>query len=85
MSLVEDTGFDAIDGGLLAESWRQQPITRAYCSELTADALRSALSAADRARAPRLREQMVGEFIALGGRITPEDIARLHRAASARG
>lgn len=28
MSLVEDTGFDAIDGGSLAESWRQQPITR---------------------------------------------------------
>ena len=27
LSLVEDTGFDAIDGGTLAESWRQQPGT----------------------------------------------------------
>lgn len=85
MSLVEDTGFDAIDGGPLAESWRQQPITRAYCSELTAKALRRALAAADRARAPRLREAMVEEFMALGSRITPDDIVRLHRAASARG
>jgi 8-hydroxy-5-deazaflavin:NADPH oxidoreductase len=83
MSLVEDTGFDAIDGGSLAESWRQQPITRAYCSELTADELRAALASADRARAPQRREQMVKEFMALGDKITTEDIVRLHRAASA--
>jgi predicted dinucleotide-binding enzyme len=84
MSLVEDTGFDAIDGGSLAESWRQQPITRAYCSELTADELRAALAAADRARAPQLREEMVKEFMALGAKFTTEDIVRLHRAASAK-
>jgi len=84
MSLVEDTGFDAIDGGPLGESWRQQPITRAYCSELTADPLRVALAAADRMRAPQLREEMVKEFVALGDKITTEDIVRLHRAASAK-
>jgi hypothetical protein len=83
MSLVEETGFDAIDGGSLAESWRQQPITGAYCSELTADELRAALAAADRTRAPQRREQMVKEFMALGDKITTEDIVRLHRAASA--
>ena len=83
MLLVEDTGFDAIDGGSLAESWRQQPITRAYCSELTADELRAALAAADRARAPQQREWMVKEFTALGDKITTEDIVRLHQAASA--
>jgi predicted dinucleotide-binding enzyme len=84
-SLVEDTGFDAIDGGSLAESWRQQPITRAYCSELPVDELRAALAAADRDRAPTLREDMVKAFMALGDRITSEDIVRLHRVASARG
>jgi 8-hydroxy-5-deazaflavin:NADPH oxidoreductase len=84
MSLVEDTGFDAIDGGSLAESWRQQPITKSYCSELTADKLRAALAAADRARAPLLREEMVKEFMARGDKITTEDIVRLHRAASAK-
>lgn len=84
MSLVEDTGFDAIDGGPLAESWRQQPITRAYCSELRADELRAALLAADRSRAPQLREEMVQAYLALGDRITTEDIVRLHREASAR-
>ena len=84
MSLVEDTGFDAIDAGSLAESWRQQPITRAYCSELTADELRAALAAADRARAPQLREEMVKQFMALGDKITTGDIVRLHRDASAK-
>lgn len=82
MSLVEDTGFDAIDGGTLAESWRQQPITSAYCTELAADELREALARADRARAPERRERMVREFLALGENITTQDIVRLHRAAS---
>ncbi len=83
MSLVDDTGFDAIDGGPLAESWRQQAVTRAYCSELTADRLRAALLEADRVRAPQLREDMVKAIVALGGTITDEDIVRLHRAACA--
>jgi predicted dinucleotide-binding enzyme len=83
MSLVEDTGFDAVDAGSLAESWRQQPITSAYCTELGADQLRAALARADRARAPERRERMVKEFLALGDKLTTEDIVRLHRAASA--
>jgi hypothetical protein len=83
MALVEDTGFDAIDGGSLAESWRQQPITRAYCSELGADELCAALAAANRASAPQQRERMVKKFMALGDKITTEDIVRLHRIASA--
>jgi predicted dinucleotide-binding enzyme len=48
MSLVEATGFDAVDAGSLAESWRQQPITSAYCTELGADQLCAALIVADR-------------------------------------
>jgi predicted dinucleotide-binding enzyme len=83
-SLVEDTGFDAIDAGPIAESWRQQPITRAYCSALPADQLRAALAAADRARAPSLREEMVKAYMALGDAITAEDVARLHREAIAK-
>ena len=84
MSLVEDTGFDAMDGGALSESWRQQPITRAYCADLTADKLHAALLAADRSRAPQVREDMVKAYMALGDQITTEDIVRLHREATAR-
>lgn len=42
MSLVDDTGFDPYDAGTLAESWRQQPNSPAYCTELTLDELPAA-------------------------------------------
>ena len=56
MALVEDTGFDAVDAGDLAASWRQQPGTPAYCTELTRGELVAALAAADVARAPKRRD-----------------------------
>jgi len=50
--LINDAGFDAVDAGTLAESWRQQPGTPAYCTELTASALPQTLAAANKAKAP---------------------------------
>jgi predicted dinucleotide-binding enzyme len=32
MQLVDDTGFDPYDAGVLADSWRQQPMGPAYCT-----------------------------------------------------
>jgi predicted dinucleotide-binding enzyme len=83
MSLVEDTGFDAIDGGPLGESWRQQPITRAYCTELTADELRAALATADRSRAPHQRDAIMKELSSRGDQLTTDDVVRLNRAMGA--
>lgn len=83
MSLIEDTGFDAIDAGSLAESWRQQPGTPAYCANQTADELRGALAAADRMRAPQARDEIMKEVLALGDKLTTEDILRLNRTLSA--
>ena len=47
MKLIEEIGFDAIDGGILSESWRQQPGEPAYCRDLKNDALEAALLKAD--------------------------------------
>ena len=47
MSLIDAIGFDAIDGGLLSESWRQQPGTPAYCQDLDKATLTFALQQAD--------------------------------------
>lgn len=47
MKLIHDIGFDTIDGGLLSESWRQQPGEPAYCQDLDKDKLKSALLQAD--------------------------------------
>jgi predicted dinucleotide-binding enzyme len=50
LRLVDDLGFDPVDGGDLDNSWRQQPGTPAYCQDLEVDALRHALAEADRNR-----------------------------------
>jgi hypothetical protein len=59
LGLVEITGFDALDAGALIDSWRQQPGTPAYCTELTGDELTPALDAADKARAPHNRDVLM--------------------------
>ena len=83
MSLIEATGFDAIDAGSLAESWRQQPGTPGYCANQTAEELQSALAVADRLRAPQVRDEIMKEILALGDKLTTEDILRLNRTLSA--
>jgi predicted dinucleotide-binding enzyme len=55
LQLVDDLGFDPIDAGPLAESWRQQPGTPIYGTDLTADAAREALAAASPERPAELR------------------------------
>ena len=46
MQLVEELGFDAVDAGSLEESWRQQPGTLVYATDLDADGVRRALAEA---------------------------------------
>jgi 8-hydroxy-5-deazaflavin:NADPH oxidoreductase len=57
LRLVDDLGFDPVDGGVLDESWRQQPGTPAYCRDLEAAALRRALAEADRSRIAEYRAE----------------------------
>jgi predicted dinucleotide-binding enzyme len=47
LGLIDAIGFDGIDAGTLADSWRQQPGTPAYCRDLDADGLKAALAQAD--------------------------------------
>lgn len=56
MALVEETGFDAIDAGTLADSWRQQPGAPCYCTDLTLQQLPAALAAAEITRLPKRRD-----------------------------
>lgn len=83
MQLVSATGFDAIDAGMLAQSWRQQPGTPAYCTELTAAELVPALAAANQERAPAYREALIKEFMAGHGKLTHEDVVMRNREVTA--
>ena len=50
-------GFDGIDAGTLADSWRQQPGTPAYCRDLDVNGLKAALAKADAAQIAAYRAQ----------------------------
>ena len=57
LRLVDAVGFDGIDAGTLADSWRQQPGTPAYCRDLDVNGLKAALAAADAAQITACRAQ----------------------------
>jgi predicted dinucleotide-binding enzyme len=57
LRLVDDLGFDPVDGGVLDDSWRQQTGAPAYCRDLEAAALRRALAEADRSRIAEYRAE----------------------------
>jgi 8-hydroxy-5-deazaflavin:NADPH oxidoreductase len=84
MQLVEDTGFDAVDAGPLAESWRQQPGAPAYCTDLSREELPAALASAERGRLAKRRnlatEVFLERFPNLGKEVPPADfVLRVHR------
>ncbi|MDK3022710.1 NAD(P)-binding domain-containing protein [Cupriavidus taiwanensis] len=66
VGLINDLGFDGIDAGPLAESWRQQPGSPAYCTELTAPELMEALGRAVKGRSPKLRDLSLKRLDAFG-------------------
>ncbi|RYG38478.1 NADP oxidoreductase [bacterium] len=57
VGLLDELGFDGIDAGPLAESWRQQPGTPAYCQDLNRADLEAALAKADAAQVPAYRAE----------------------------
>jgi predicted dinucleotide-binding enzyme len=59
LGLVNDAGFDALDAGSLADSWRQQPGSPAYCTDLTLPEL---AAARQNARREALTENQQASF-----------------------
>ena len=57
LELIDALGFDGIDAGNLADSWRQHPGTPAYCRDLDANGLKAALAQADTGQIAEYRSQ----------------------------
>src|SRR6266545_5199317 len=76
LRLVDDLGFDPVDGGDLDDSWRQQPGTPAYCQDLEAAALRRALAEADRDRIAEYRAEQEARIRRYIAAQTPSGLAR---------
>src|SRR6266446_3106841 len=79
LALVDELGFEGVDAGSLDESWRQQPGTPVYCTNLDADGVRRTLRQADRAKAPEERERSLAEFAKLPAGSTSRDMVLLQR------
>ncbi len=54
--LVNDSGFDSLDCGMLQDSWRQQPGSPVYCTDLTLAQLKKSIAKARRELLPGRRE-----------------------------
>jgi 8-hydroxy-5-deazaflavin:NADPH oxidoreductase len=48
IQLIDETGFDSYDAGSIADSWRQQPGSPPYCTDLTVEEMKQALDKADK-------------------------------------
>jgi 8-hydroxy-5-deazaflavin:NADPH oxidoreductase len=84
MDVVNELGFDTVDSGSLSDSWRQQPGTPAYCTELTKNDLTEALKKANKEKASLLRDKVMERFAELfaekkQGELSHKDIVNINR------
>ncbi|MFA1623672.1 NADPH-dependent F420 reductase [Rhizobium mongolense] len=80
MGIVNEVGFDPVDGGPLAESWRQQPATPGYCCDYDTATMRKALDVAIKGEAAKKRDQLVSKMGTLGPSPTHDDIVAMNRS-----
>ncbi len=82
MALLDKMGFDAIDAGLLCESWRFQPGTPAYCPDPTIQQLPLLLARAKRDKAPVNRDQAAKIMAKLPPDFSPQELVRVARLSA---
>jgi predicted dinucleotide-binding enzyme len=65
-SLINDCGFDACDHGTLADSWRQEPGSPVYCTDLTLVQVKRSILSARKELLPARRELGLKYIMELG-------------------
>jgi len=73
--LIKDAGFNFVDAGLLSQSWRHQPGTPAYCTELDSTDLNEALKHGVKESAPQIRDMVLN----LKPNATHEEVVAFNR------
>jgi predicted dinucleotide-binding enzyme len=82
--IVDQTGFDTVDGGTLTLSWRQEPGTPAFCTELNADELKGALAEAEKGTAPARRDYIIDKLMKAERPPSHEETVALMRSGSSK-
>src|SRR6266446_2945582 len=63
--LIDRIGFDSVDAGTIAESWRQQPGSPLYCTNPTKEELQLWLNKVDRSSLVTNREKGLKAYLAV--------------------
>ena len=71
VALLDQIGFDAVDGGALAESWRAQPGSPVYVCDYDVAGVRRALARADRSRTHEVQAVQLQALMAAMADKTP--------------
>nr|WP_256449149.1 MULTISPECIES: NAD(P)-binding domain-containing protein [unclassified Pedobacter] len=78
--LIDQAGFDVVDAGNLESSWRHQPGTPAYCTELNVSDLKQALNDGVREVAAQIRDSVIKLFAERTTQPSHEEIVEFNRA-----
>lgn len=78
-AIVDAAGFDPVIAGDLESSWRQQPGSPVYCTDLSEADLQRLLPLAVRTQLPDLRDAAIREFYATTPPPTPEQRREIFR------
>ncbi|MCD9018001.1 prephenate dehydrogenase/arogenate dehydrogenase family protein [Fulvivirgaceae bacterium QH1ED-6-2] len=78
--LINEVGFDVVDAGSLSDSWRHQPGTPAYCTELNTTELKDALDAGEKEKAAHIRDSAIAQLIERVTQPSHEEIVVFNRA-----
>jgi 8-hydroxy-5-deazaflavin:NADPH oxidoreductase len=82
IALLDQMGFDALDAGPLAESWRYQPGTPGYCSDPNIEQLPLLLKRAKRDQAARNRDQAAKIMAKLPADFPAQELVRIARLSA---
>jgi predicted dinucleotide-binding enzyme len=64
--LINDSGFDSYDHGTLEDSWRQEPGSPVYCTDLSLEELKRSIGKANKEQLSAKRELGLKHIIELG-------------------
>lgn len=65
-SLINDSGFDSYDHGTLQDSWRQEPGSPVYCTDLTLKQMKKSIAIARKELLPARRELGLKHIVEFG-------------------
>lgn len=78
--LIHEAGYDVVDAGDLESSWRHQPGTPAYCTELNVTELKQALNDGVREVAAQIRDSVIRIFTDRTTQPSHEEIVEFNRS-----